>query len=139
MMAEATWMPIANTTNQLSYTITGPATFRAVSQMSTCAVSYSTNGRIKITNLWEGKVSSDWNNFANWSSGAAPNINSCSNTVTIPKGVPNDPLLTTNIPVNNLNILSNGHVTVGNTGKLQVAGVVTANTSGITGCNTRRD
>lgn len=128
------WNPIAGTNGLSTITynnIAGPSSFRAISKNGVCTISAASNGgKVQVNNLWEGKISTVWTNFANWSSGNLPIINDCSSTVTIPKGVPNNPLLTTTIPVNNIHILPNGNVTVSDPGKLQVAGAITTDPLG---------
>ncbi|MEO9145252.1 MAG: YDG domain-containing protein [Ginsengibacter sp.] len=130
------WNPLAATNGMGTITynnIAGPSSFRALSKNGVCPTSAaSTGGKVQVNNLWEGKISSIWSNFANWSSGNNPVINDCSNTVTIPKGVPNNPLLnTSSTQVNNIHILPNGHVTVTDPGILQVAGAITTEPTGI--------
>ena len=120
------WSSIANTTNSFTYNITQPTTFRAVSKNNTCSEAFSTGGKTLINNLWEGKNNTDWSVAANWSSGNLPNMTYCSNTVTIPKGINFDPILTGTATITNLNIMANGHLII-NGGNLQVAGAITNN------------
>ena len=123
-----TYTTISNTSNTQSFTnITQSTFYRVQVKNDACPADYSTGGKIKIHNLWEGKFSSDWSTPQNWSSGNMPD-NSCSATVTIPKvsGTNTDPIITGTATVTNLNIRANGHLTI-NGGNLQVAGTITNN------------
>ena len=124
--AGASWSPIVNTTNTYTATITQPSLFRALIRNNTCSDAYSTGGKILLNNFWEGKISNQWSVAANWSSGNLPDMTSCSNTITIPKGINFDPTLTTTGSAINLNVLNNGHLII-NGGNLKVAGVITNN------------
>ena len=119
----ASWTAVSNTTNTYSYQVNEAATFRALSQVSTCSPATSIGGRVRINNLWEGKISSAWNVPGNWSSGNLPNTN-CSNTITIAPGTPYQPEISTAVAVTNLNILDGGRLTVSENGVLKIAGVV---------------
>ena len=119
---------ISNVGNTQSFTnIIQSAFYRVQVKNNACPADYSTGGKIKIHNLWEGKFSSDWSTAQNWSSGNMPD-NSCSATVTIPKvtGTNSDPIITGTATVTNLNIRANGHLTI-NGGNLQVAGTIINN------------
>ena len=80
--------------------------------------------------IWTGTVNNNWTLAANWG-GTAPVAN---DDITIPGGLTNYPVITTNIPaVHNLLINSTGigaYLTVNTGGALNVTGTVTINSNG---------
>jgi hypothetical protein len=72
------------------------------------SVTFTANASVTPTPTWTGTVSTDWHNGANWNLGAEP---LSSDSVTIPAGTPNQPLVTgTNATVGAL--LNNGTLTL---------------------------
>ena len=121
-----TYSSIANTTNTQSFSnITQSTFYRVQVKNNVCAADYSTGGKIKISNLWEGKISNDWSIPQNWSAGNMPD-NSCSGTVTIAivSAGNYNPIMTTTAAVANLNIMPNATLII-NGGNLQVSGTIT--------------
>ncbi|MBN2175195.1 MAG: C39 family peptidase, partial [Bacteroidales bacterium] len=59
--------------------------------------SYVVSIEVGTDEIWEGTVSTDWNNSANWSAGYIPDETI---DVTIPSGCPNYPVLSGNLGIN---------------------------------------
>ncbi|RYZ24269.1 MAG: PKD domain-containing protein [Chitinophagaceae bacterium] len=73
---------------------------------------------LNAANTWNGTVSTDWNNAANWC-GGVPTANS---NITIPAGVANMPAISNAASVGNLTIATGATVTVATGGTLEVYG-----------------
>jgi hypothetical protein len=67
--------------------------------------------------VWTGNVNTEWENPGNWSTGNVPLPNE---TVRIPN-VTNQPLISSFVVVNNMNIQPNADVTIGHNGSLNVS------------------
>jgi M6 family metalloprotease-like protein/uncharacterized repeat protein (TIGR02543 family) len=97
-----------------------------VSNISTagtgCTVGFTSMGP-----MWNGSVSSDWNNASNWTTGRVPNQN---DSVIIPSGVPNWPNVNAAASVYNLSILNGAHVDATADVSLEVYGNWTEQGSG---------
>ncbi len=70
-----------------------------------------------IATTWTGNVDNDWANAGNWSTNAVPGA---LDDVTIPAGVTNNPVVSTAVPVHNIN--NNGILTITAAGTLSVGG-----------------
>lgn len=74
-----------------------------------------------LSSVWTGAINTDWYTAGNWFNGIIPTI--ITNT-TIPSGVTNYPLLSTDtVSVQNITIQSNASLTVTG-GRLQIAGII---------------
>jgi hypothetical protein len=70
--------------------------------------------------VWTGNLNSDWENPGNWSTG---NLPLTTQTVRIPN-VTNQPLISSVVVVNNLNIQPNADITINHNGSLTVTGSI---------------
>ena len=90
---------------------TGPQTVNA-GALSLTPATFTANGTPSVANsVWTGSVSSSILNTANWMSGTVP---LATDSVLVPSGLPNYPVLPSNIQTGRLTIDSGATVTVGN-------------------------
>jgi PKD repeat protein len=78
--------------------------------------------------IWTGNVSSDWNTAGNWNKGSIPD--QLSSVLIMP--ATNNPLITSDVAIQNIEIQSGAIVSIGPLGRLTVSGSITNNT-GING------
>ncbi|MDB5279610.1 MAG: hypothetical protein JWR61_4565 [Ferruginibacter sp.] len=80
----------------------------------------STSVTVGTANTWTGAVNNNWNNTGNWSCGGIPVATA---DITIPSGLSVYPVITSTIPVHDLNISNGASLTVTG-GTLQVGGAI---------------
>ena len=124
--------PVASGTATVTYTVSSSSPIYCTSSDVTTVVITAANG------TWTGAVSTDWSLAGNWSNGSLPNSG---DAVTIPSGLTNNPVLTSNTTIGSLalngtlglggktltltnTVTGSGVFKTGNTSSLMINGII---------------
>ncbi len=123
--AGTTWTAIPNITSVLNYTIAATTTlYRALVQSGACASAFTNATQTGLRNVWQGAVSTDWHNTANWSDKSLPSF-SCP-AVTIPAATPYSPILNAGVAtINSIVINPLASLVISNNARMQLTGGIT--------------
>ncbi len=108
-------VPIAGSTTTGSYTATQAGTFSVIITSGTCSSPAMNTAVITETSLpagtaeWTGAVNTVWSNIANWKCGQLP---ANTTAVIINGGMPNYPVITSNLTVKSMTVNSGASVQV---------------------------
>jgi hypothetical protein len=113
--------------NNTRITATVPNTVTGLITVTTAGGSDPSDENFVIPFEWNGSVSTDWNTANNWTPNVVPNDVNLVDAVEIDVFIPNqanDPILSNNVTVRNIQVLTGASLQITNVGVLSVRGTI---------------